>query len=455
MTITRLPSGRYRLQIRRKNLGVDEVHDTAKQARAADRDYRARGKVVSLRALRLSRAWERYRSSLAFKQKKATTQRSEETHIKAALRRFADWSVDAITPEEVEALILAELDQKKAADTIRNEIAALSSVLRFCVDRHIIARNACVGVPRPGIERKVRRMAPGDEGALIQLLNHPKLRYRSVARLCLLVRETGARPGEWVATRWNDLDLGAQKVTFPNTKYKGMPRTVPLTTAAVGLLSAQLEDITLRHFETFAHSEYIFPTVGQDGEPTPLRYSGAVRDAKAQNLLPSHFRAHSGRHEYISKLVEDSDLDDSRIMSLVGHHHPSSMQIYAHARNVRYRGQLEALEPKRREERARSFSQAAGLPTEIVDIYLQGRRNLELKDGLTDAGDELLFNADAISELERIRDKMGTSETERLQTLMKIRETAVKVLVANARKNTKRPSDDGETKTNPKVPKKT
>lgn len=269
-------------------------------------------------------------------------------------------------------------------------------------------------------------MAPGDEGSLMAILTHPMLRYRSAARLCLLVRETGARPGEWAVTRWQDIDLGAQKVTFPNTKYKSMPRTIPLTNAAIGLLSAQVEDITLKHFDEFGDTEFLFPTIGKDGEPAPLRYSGTVRDMKEDGLLKKHVRAHSGRHEYISKLVEDSDIDDSRIMALVGHHSPTSMQIYAHARNVRFRGQLEALELGRRKERVKSFSEAAGLPKEVIDAYLADRRRIQADYQLKDPGDELLFSGRVIDNLNRAAKKLGGTEAERMQTLMRIRASMTK-----------------------------
>ena len=108
-------------------------------------------------------------------------------------------------------------------------------------------------------------------------------------------------------------------------------------------------------------------------------------------------------------------------MAHVGHHSPVSMQIYAYARNVRYRGQLEALEPARRGERVISFSEAAGLAKEVIDAYLANRRKLETEDQLKDAGEELLFTADAIRDLGRAAKKMGTTESERMQTLLRIR----------------------------------
>lgn len=91
----------------------------------------------------------------------------------------------------------------------------------------------------------------------------------------------------------------------------------------------------------------------------------------------------NGRHEFISSLVESSDLDDSRIMSLVGHHSPASMQIYTHARNIRFLPQFEALEDGRRKERAKELAKALGVPhadrTPISHICGTRRR----KTGLT------------------------------------------------------------------------
>ena len=426
MTIIALPTGRFRLQIRRKDLHVDKVYATEAAAKKANKDSLKKKESRAKAGPTLDAVWELYQASLGFKQKKANTQRSELTHMKEALRRFGERPVATISPMDIEAMIIGELGKKKAADTIRNAVAALSAVLRFAVDRQIIARNPCIGVPRPRVEKKLRRMAPGDEGSLMAILSHPKLRYRSAARLCLLVRETGARPGEWAVTRWQDIDLGAQRVTFPNTKYKSMPRTIPLTNAAIGLLSTQLEDITLKNFDLFGDTEFVFPTIDKNGEPAALRYSGTVRDMKEDGLLKKHVRAHSGRHEYISKLVEDSDLDDSRIMSLVGHHSPVSMQIYTHARNVRYRDQLEALEPARRGERAKSYSEAAGLPKAVIDAYLANRRKIDTEDHLTDPGDELLFTEVALKDLERAAKKLGTTESERMQTLMRIRASMAK-----------------------------
>lgn len=429
MGIAQRDSGRFRLQIRRDDLKVDETYDTESAAREAQERYMgagASGKARKSRRLTLDEAWTQYVASRAFLEKKSNTRCSEETHVKPVLAQFGGFSVRELTADHVDRFIATQLKAGKAADTIRNSVAALSAILNFCRKRNIVAANVTIGVKRPSAEPVVRRMPLAHLGALIKILTHPKYRFRAVARLALLVRETGARPGEWDRTQWDDLDLAKQEVVFKNTKYKRMPRTVPLTAAAMSLLCAQLEDITIKQFEKFGASEWIFPTKGRDGTLNPIPYSGTIRDMKKAQLIPKELRAHNGRHEFITSLVESSDLDDSRIMSLVGHHSPTSMQIYTHARNLRFLPQLEALEPGRRKERAEALAQAFKIPTTVVNSYFEHVRAREKAEHLSDTGDELAYEAVAVQTLANVAGRLGSTESERLRKLIEIRNRAKK-----------------------------
>jgi integrase len=429
MAIIDLPSGRFRVQIRRKNMRVDEVFDTRTEAEDAQTRYLGKTPQRKGGKITVAAAWNLYHADRDFLEKKASTRSGEETHVKPALTALGARPARSIEPDDIESFIRDELRTGKAADTIRNEVAALSAVLNYCVRKRFIPRNACIGVRRPTAEPKMRRMQPSDEGALMLLLKHARFRYRSTARLCLLVRETGARPGEWRATRWSDINLEKHRVTFPNTKYKRQPRTIPLTEAALTLLTAQLEDVAIRNLELFGESEYIFPAVAKSGEIVPLQYSGTVRDLKKDKLLPLGFRPHNGRHEFITKLVEDSDLEDSRIMALVGHHSPTSMQIYTHARAVRLRPHLEALEDDRRQERTRSVSNAIGVPSTLVQSYLVHRRD---QDGGEGQRNELLFDEQTIADLQRAASKLGTTPEARIATLLRIARQRATGAPANA-----------------------
>ena len=430
MGIKQLPSGRYRLQLRRSDLKVDVVYETEADAKKALAGYLKKSadgsSVRKSGGITVDEAWALYRDTRHFLEKKVNTRRSEETHVKPALIQFGSRSVKSLTADDIDAFIVAKTKDGKAPDTIRNGVAALSAILNFCKSKQIIKTNVTIGVTRPSKQPEIKRMPAAHQGALMKILTHPKYRYRAVARLALLVRETGARPGEWAAALWDDVHIEQQKIVFTNTKYKRMPRTVPITKAAMALITAQLEDLTINQFETMGASELVFPTIGLDGELKPIAWTGAMRDMKKDGLLPKTVRAHTGRHEFISTLVESSDLDDSRIMSLVGHHSPASMKIYTHARNLRFLPQLEAMEGMRRNERSAALAKSLDIPASLVGAYLENRRAMERADSLSDTGDELLYEADAVSKLSAVAERLGTTEAERIRTLLEIRARASK-----------------------------
>ena len=109
-----------------------------------------------------------------------------------------------------------------------------------------------------------------------------------------------------------------------------------------------------------------------------MHYTGALRDIKKKGLLNKRVRAHTGRHEFISTLVESTDLDDSRIMSLVGHHSPASMEVYKHVRNIRFRPQIEEIEPERKSERVKAVASFLGIPPRLVEMFLLQREAFRL-----------------------------------------------------------------------------
>jgi len=65
MSILQLPSGRSRLQIRRKALRVDELYDTEEAAIKGSEVYHSKG-VHGQRGLTLDGAWEKYHASPRF-----------------------------------------------------------------------------------------------------------------------------------------------------------------------------------------------------------------------------------------------------------------------------------------------------------------------------------------------------------------------------------------------------
>lgn len=429
MGIRKLASGKWRLQIRRKNLQVDEVFSSevaAKEAEAkyTDADGRKRGDIT------MDAAWEMYFKSLDYVSKRERTQDTEASRIKRVLRRFGKLVVTAMNADLVEDYITRRMTDtpKPSSDAIRLEVAALSSLMNYCRKKRLIAANPCIGVKRPSAVTVPRRLQSDDEGALISLLSHTNPRFRFAARLCLLVRETGARPGEWSNATYDDIDFVKGTITFRKTKYKQQPRSVPLTAAAERLLTAQVKDVIIDNLETFGPTDVIFPAIGKDGDVCPMHYTGALRDIKKKGLLNKRVRAHTGRHEFISTLVESTDLDDSRIMSIVGHHSPASMEVYKHVRNVRFRPQIEEIEPARRSQRVRSLASALDLSPKIIEILLLKEREKLLLDGLPDEGDELLFSTEFITKIEAMSKRLDTDNKSRLEKIIRLRDELVQAV---------------------------
>lgn len=425
MGITKLANGRWRLQIRRNGLRVDQTFPTEAQAKEAWTKYtggKRRGRDVPT----LAEAWGLYAGSLDFLGKRERTQATETSRIKRVLGVLGAHPVTSVAAEDVERYIAKRLadSPKPSADAVRLEVASLSALMNFCRKKSLISANPCIGVARPSAAIKPRRMQQEDEGGLISLLSHSNPRFRFAARLCLLVRETGARPGEWAGARCDDIDFEKRAVIFRQTKYKAMPRTVPLTAAAEHLLADQLEDVHVKNFEQFGASEFVFPAVGRDGAIRPLQYSAALRDMKKLGLIHPRVRAHTGRHEFISTLVESTDLDDSRIMSLVGHHSPASMEVYKHVRNVRFRPQIEEIEPQRRSARVRSIAAALNVPPRIIEALLLAEREKLEHDGKPDDGEELLFTSDFARKLTALARRLGAAPESRLEGLIRLRKLA-------------------------------
>src|SRR6218665_3985764 len=99
MGIKKLPSGRYRLQIRRASLTVDESFDTEQDARAAMERYLGGGSTgtpAKPRGLTLREAWLQYIDSRSFLEKRPNTRRAEETHVKPVFEALGSRAVKSL-----------------------------------------------------------------------------------------------------------------------------------------------------------------------------------------------------------------------------------------------------------------------------------------------------------------------------------------------------------------------
>jgi integrase len=132
--------------------------------------------------------------------------------------------------------------------------------------------------------------------------------------------QTGMRRGELMGLRWTDVDLPNRKAYLHNTK-NGDPRQVPLTQAAVEILSALTRD----------PSGNVFP---MSLVILRIQFERVCNKAKDQyqELGANPFedlRFHDLRHEALSRL-SDAGLNVIELSHISGHRTLSMLKRYVH-----------------------------------------------------------------------------------------------------------------------------
>jgi integrase len=207
---------------------------------------------------------------------------------------------------------------KTAPYAANRTLAVLSKMFALAIRWEMRADNPAVGVERKP-EHKRRRYLSGDELArlTVALAGHADQDAANIVRLLLL---TGARRGEVLAAKWNDLKPLADGVWSKpgaTTKQK-TDHVVPLS-APARLLLAELEK-TAKH-----GAEYVFPgRLGGHRLDVKDAWHSICKAAKIAGC-----RVHDLRHTYASVLASAGQ-SLPIIGALLGHTQPSTTARYAH-----------------------------------------------------------------------------------------------------------------------------
>lgn len=129
----------------------------------------------------------------------------------------------------------------------------------------------------------------------------------------VLAIETGMRFGELVSITWNNVDLDARTIHLPDTK-NGHPRTVPLSTRALGAIRTVPSEYEGRAFM---------------GKPGSIR--AAFGAALKRSGVGSDLRFHDLRHEAVTRLFEKG-LNPIEVGMISVHRSMSMLQRYTHLR---------------------------------------------------------------------------------------------------------------------------
>jgi integrase len=195
-------------------------------------------------------------------------------------------------------------------------ITVVSKMFALAVRWHMRDTNPVKGIER-NTEYHRRRYLSRDE--LVRLTRAlAKHRDKGAADAIRLLLLTGARRGEVLGMRWDDVADGIWSKPPSSTKQK-QHHQVPLSAPALQLLS----DIRKRQHP---RTDFVFPSYGRRGHLVELKTSWR-QITKAAGI--EGLRVHDLRHSYASQLVSGG-ASLPLIGALLGHSNPNTTARYAH-----------------------------------------------------------------------------------------------------------------------------
>lgn len=366
MSVVKLGSGRWRLQIRRKTLKVDELHDSEEQARAAEASYlgahRETGQGFTLRQL-----WARYEGSEMFAEKAGHTQRTERLRIVPVLATLGDCKAVELEADpgpiydyiEARRKVISERTGKKLSGTSRRlELAALSSVIAYAKQRRIVRENFVSSISRPATGKRKKRVTPIEQGKLAAYARNSDPFVAQAARFLLLIRHLGCRPGELVSLRVDDVHLERSELLFRDTK-NGLDRRVHVTSDAAQLLHLQLPDVPEKCPRVF------FTWSSKKRAWVPYNYSSGVKRLRELGVITPEMHAQAGRREFVSSAIEHGT-PILTIKKQTGHKSTQALEIYDEGLSTApgVRDEIDRLAAAVRDENFISNFDAAGITPE-------------------------------------------------------------------------------------------
>ncbi len=260
--------------------------------------------------------------------KAASAQRAERNRI-AHLQQspIASIALSRLTGKDVADYIRWRQRSGAGANTVSLDLRSISHL--YTVARSAWGMGYLVNpVPlakaaRPKIPGGRERRLVGDEEA--RLLAAASAEFGAVIRFALA---TAMRRGELASLRWEQVELKRRCLTLGASATKNRTaRSVPLSPAALEVLRNLPRRIDGSVF-------------GLSVNAISLAWKRATKKAAVQGLT-----FHDLRHEAISRLFEDTDLDVMEIRAISGHKTLQMLARYTHLRTHRLAGMGRVTQP--------------------------------------------------------------------------------------------------------------
>jgi integrase len=302
--------------------------DISEERRAARAAERARLAAPNMREL-----CAEYMSAHAALHKRPSSQANDQDMIsRIILPAWGSWKAADVRRSDVEALHRKMRDTPYQANRV---LGLLSKMFNLGIAWGAVSSNPARGVARFQEYRRERYLTPDEISRLAKVLaTHPERASANAVRLLLL---TGARRGEILGMRWDELDLDSGVWIKPasRTKQRALHR-VPLSPAAIEILreiktAAEAKiSAAKKRGRIVPQSQFVFPS-GDEPDAGPIReikkfWSSVCRKSGIKARL------HDLRHTNAS-ILASAGMSLPLIGALLGHSNAATTQRYAHLQN--------------------------------------------------------------------------------------------------------------------------
>lgn len=207
--------------------------------------------------------------------------------------------------------------------TVNRELDTLKSILAKAVEWKTLIDSPARGIARLKVDNRRTRILTEDEQR--DLIDACPKKLRLIVRLALV---TGARIGELLALRWDD--IGATELVFLETK-NGHTRRIPISASVRAILAGV----------TRGPSGWLFTNRRTHDRYTVNGVAHVFRRAVLRaGILTGDVTLHTLRHTALSRMIAGG-YDDHTVMAISGHSSTRMLERYTHPTDSR---KLEALE---------------------------------------------------------------------------------------------------------------
>ncbi len=274
-------------------------------------------------------AWLEFKKSYL----RETTWEVYQIHVRCHFRDLDELKISRITTPTVEMWITKRHTNGMNISTMRKIIVSLNQIMAYAVRHKLIDSNPVRDAERPRktIEDKtggkIAVLTPEQIRALLKAT--PDQKYRTLFLTAIM---TGARQGELLGIKWQDVDFEKKQIHIRRTFNHGrffLPKTKE-SVRAIDCPPTLIQELRRWKLASLPNdNDLVF--ANEAGKP--MNYSNMVQRYFHKGLKDaeiSRIRFHDLRHTYASLLLQQGE-NIKYIQSQLGHSSPTvTLNVYSH-----------------------------------------------------------------------------------------------------------------------------